>query len=434
MSTARTQCRDPRRIAYVVSRFPKLSETFILREMGALERLGWRIDLFPFIRLREPVCQPGVERWLDNGPGVPIEVALATAAWLIDSPWRLLSLYALVIRALWHHPGELARGFVALARAGLWARQARARGISHVHAHFALHPVVAALALARLTGITFSFTGHSHDIYRHPAMLAEKVRRARFVVVVSRLLRDRYLAPLVQPSELAKVHVVRCGIDTATYAPAHRAARSTPPTIVAVTRLIEVKGLCYLVEACSLLAQRGVHVRCHIIGEGPLRDALEQQIVSLGLSGCVALLGARPQAEVKAALEEASIFLLPSIVTGDGTMEGVPVSLMEAMALGVPVVATRTGAVHELVEDGETGLLVDPGDAVALAAAIGRLLDDGTLVQGLAAGARRRLVSEFDLQSNVALLHRLFLQATGDMIDETPRVPEYGVHHAELAV
>jgi len=419
--------RDPNRIAYVVSRFPKLSETFILREMDALERLGWRIDVYPFIHHQEAVHHPEVARWLRrlDAPDTLLAVARAHLAWLGEAPWRLLSLYGLVIRELWRGPGELARGLAAVARATLWARRARADGVAHVHAHFALHPAVAALAVARLAGVTFSFTGHAHDIYRDQAMLGTKVRRAAFVVVISRLLRDRYVAPLVAPADLARVHVVRCGVDTSVYRPRGAAvpdddAQQSPEgpghgplTVLSVARLVPFKGLAFLVDACALLVARGYDVRCDIIGDGPLRETLRERVAAAGLHGRVRLLGARTQAEVREALAAAAVFVLPSIDAGHGDMEGAPVSLMEAMAMGVPVVATRTGAVSELVEDGVSGLLLAPGDAAALARAVARLATEPALALRLGAGGAAHVRSDFDLRRNALHLHDLLRAAVG---------------------
>lgn len=406
---------NPRyRVGYVVSRFPKLSETFILREMDALERLGWQIDLFPFIRLQEPVRHAQTDRWLARlgKPDTMAEVVLANIHWLRYAPLRMVSLYALVARGLWRHPGELARGLVAVARAALWARRVRERGIAHLHAHFALHPALAALAAAHLAGVTYSFTCHAQDVYRQPALLGEKARRARFVVAISYLLRDRYLAPHLRPVDRARVRVIRCGVDVAHYRQRSDPARSGRLVILAVARLAEKKGLGCLIDACALLRDRGYVFSCRIIGDGPLRARLQERIQAAGLGGCVRLEGPRPQDAVLEALEGATVVAQPSIVTEDGDMEGVPVSLMEAMAVGVPVVATRTGAISELVEDGQTGLLVPPGDPLALAEAIARLAEDPDLVQRLVHAARRHIEKEFDLDKNVVALDELLHLAT----------------------
>jgi colanic acid/amylovoran biosynthesis glycosyltransferase len=409
------------RLGYVVSRFPKLSETFILREMDELERLGWSIDVLPFIRVSESVRHPEVERWLARLPAPPARLALLTAnlAWLAEAPARLLGLYALVTRRLWSHPGDLARGLFAVARGAFWARQARRTGIAHVHAHFALHPTVAALTISHLADIPFSFTCHAHDVYLRRAMLGEKAHRARFVVAISTLLRDRYLAPCLAPADMSRVHIVRCGVDTKSYARRAEPDPAQPLNILAVARLTPMKGLEHLIDACATLHARKISFQCRIIGEGPLRPALRARIVAAGLEGCVTLLGARSQADVLDALHAATIFAQPSVVTAEGQMEGIPVSVMEAMAVGVPVVATRSGAIDEIIEDGHTGLLVEPGDSGALATAIATLAIDPTLRRRLAGEARRRVERDYDLATNVAMLDRLFRESTAP----APRIP-----------
>ncbi len=400
-------------IAYVVSRFPKLSETFIRREMAGLERLGWHVSIFPFIRENEAVSHPSVTHWLNclTKPRSPFAILAANLAWLRRKPSLLLSLYILVLRELWRYPGDLARGFLAVAYAAAWAREVRERGIVHVHAHFALHPAVAALAIKRLAGISFSFTGHSYDLYQRQAMLAVKVREASFVVVISRLLRDRFVAPRLSAPDLEKVRIIRCGVDRGVYQLRPNRDQLGTPTILAVARLAKKKGLQDLIDAGGMLRERGIDVECRIAGDGPLRLELQERIDSARLGKVVTLLGAQTEAGILGELNQAAVFVLPSVRTPDGDMEGVPVSLMEAMAVGVPVIATRTGAISELVENGSNGLLVDPGDAAALARAIERMLSDSILTSRLVTCARQKIEAEFDLDRNVAMLDRLLRAA-----------------------
>jgi glycosyltransferase involved in cell wall biosynthesis len=276
-----------------------------------------------------------------------------------------------------------------------------------VHAHFAHHPTVAALALGALAGIPFSFTCHAHDVYLQRAMLGEKVHRAAFVVAISRLLRDQYIARCAQQKDLERVYVIHCGATSTRQQHPVPADAPSPLRVLAVARLVEKKGLSFLIEACALLRQRGRELSCEIIGCGPLRAQLQAQIEQAGLGSVVRLLGGRSQEEVSEALSRAMLFVQPSIVASDGDMEGIPVSLMEAMAAQVPVVATRTGAISELVEDGETGVLVPPGSSAALASAIERLADDPTYAGRLSGQARRYVEAEFDLTRNVAALDLL---------------------------
>lgn len=396
-------------IGYILSRFPKLSETFILRELDALTRLGWRITVFPFIRMDEPVHHERVGHLIDavERPGTLLDLLFANLVWVFLAPKRLLSTYGLVLSELWRHPGELVRGLIAVARGAAWARSVRHRGIMRVHAHFALHPTIAALTVANLTGIPYSFTCHAHDVYRTQDMLAVKLRRASFVIAISCLLRDQYILPRLQSWDLSKVRVVHCSVDLARYRQRALPTTSRPTTILAVARLTQMKGLCYLVDACALMLAQGMAFRCSIIGDGPLRARLLEQIRGAGLVEVVVLEGPRTEDAVRTALESATVFVQPSVVMPDGVMEGIPVSVIEAMAIGVPVVATSSGAIPELVEHELTGLLVPPRDGPALALAISRLTDDPATSRRLVENARRRIEEQFDLQKNVALLDEL---------------------------
>jgi glycosyltransferase involved in cell wall biosynthesis len=268
------------------------------------------------------------------------------------------------------------------------------------------------LAIAELAGVSFSFTCHSGDVYRGSALLQTKLRRAAFVVAVSRRMLDEYLTREVQADQRAKVQVIRCGVDLGRFCYQLRETPREPHLrILTVARLMPVKGLDYLIDACALLRQRGCSFECRIIGDGPLHARLDARIEALDLRGIVHLDGPRSADEVVAALEHASVFVLPSTRLANGLMEGVPVSLMEAMAMGVPVVATRSGAVPELVEHERTGMLVPPADPDALASAILRLNQDVTLARRLAVEARRFIEAEFNLSTSVSKLETL-LDAT----------------------
>ena len=182
-------------------------------------------------------------------------------------------------------------------------------------------------------------------------------------------------------------------------------------SIVTVGRLDPIKGFDVLVDALAELKRRGRRVRCQIIGEGPLRGELQARVDRQGLSELVALVGARAQAEVGAALRAATIFTLPSLIAPSGDRDGIPVSLMEAMAAGAPVVSTRVSGIPELIEDEREGLLVAPQDSRALAEALARLLDDVALRRRLAVAARAKIEREFDAAREANKLLELFAHA-----------------------
>jgi glycosyltransferase involved in cell wall biosynthesis len=202
------------------------------------------------------------------------------------------------------------------------------------------------------------------------------------------------------------MRVVHCGV------PVHRLrmelAGRVPGRILGVGRLDPIKGFEHLIDACAKLAEQGADFECHIVGEGPLRPALERRIVRLGLQGRVLLLGARPQEQVQAAMREASVFVLACVVTPKGDRDGIPVALMEAMATGLPVVSTDVSGIPELVIDGVTGRLAPPGDAQALADCLVNLLSDRSKAQQLALAARAHVEREFNVTTEAGKLHAAF--------------------------
>ncbi|MDO4231690.1 MAG: glycosyltransferase, partial [Lautropia sp.] len=237
------------------------------------------------------------------------------------------------------------------------------------------------------------FTGHAHDIFVHDHDLSAKLCQASFAVTISDYNRRKLSArmPLALRNQL---HVIHCGIF-ADDIPFHTGNRKAGQ-IVAVGRLDPIKGFIHLIEACRLLNERGVDFQCDIIGDGPLRATLQQAIENARLNDRVRLTGALPQHEVRQRINEAAIFVLPSVQLADGNADGIPVALMEAMASGAAVISTRVSGIPELVENGITGMLVSPGNAAALAEAIGNLLPDEILRARLAGMAHQYILQAFD--------------------------------------
>ncbi len=403
------------RLAYLMSRFPHLPETFILREMNELERQGWQIDLFPLISQSQPVMHAEAAQWIERAHRVPFfssEGLAANAQALLRAPRPVARLVA---RTLWENRSSfnyLVRAVALFPKAVQMARLMQQRGVQHIHAHYASHPALAAWIIHRLTGISFSVTVHAHDIFVRRAMLATKLRDAAFIVAISEFNRE-FLAREVGPWVRATCHVVHCGIEPERYAP--RAALPAPRArfeILSIGSLQPYKGQRFLLDACALLAQQGVDFRCRIIGGGEERAALERQIAALGLGEQVFLLGAQPQDEVARLLPSAHCYVQPSIVTPSGKMEGIPVALMEALACSLPVVATAISGIPELVRAEQTGLLVPPADPAALAQALLALRDDPSRAARLGEAGRALVLAEWELRANVARLAALFERVT----------------------
>jgi colanic acid/amylovoran biosynthesis glycosyltransferase len=250
-----------------------------------------------------------------------------------------------------------------------------------------------AWALGRVLDKPFGFTCHAHDIFVNDHLLKEKIESAKVAVTISRF-NVEYLAEKATPLARDRLKVVHCGVDLS--ALPFRGDGREPGLIMTVGRLDAIKGFDVLIDALGELKRAGRTLRCRIIGEGPLEQDMRAQIARHGLDGSVELTGALPQAEVRKSLYAASIFALPSVVTKTGDRDGIPVSLMEAMAAGTPSVSTRVSGIPELIDDGAEGLLVPERDPSALARALARLLDDPALGERLAVAARKKVEREFD--------------------------------------
>jgi glycosyltransferase involved in cell wall biosynthesis len=406
-----------RRVAYVVSRFPALTETFILEEVRDLRARGFDVDVLPLFGARGGevhAAWPELRTATHGHRTLSLEMAAALVDGLAHHARPLAGAWAEALARTAPSRKLAVRAPVVLLKAALLARRLEAMGVAHVHAHWATHPALAAWAIQRLTGIGYSFTAHAHDLYVDRAMLREKVLGARFVVTISEFNR-RLIERECGAEAAARVHVIRCGVDLAAFAAGQRRAAAGPPAFVCVAGLRPYKGHAVLLDAVSLLRTRGVDLRVVLVGDGELRGALEDRIAREGLADRVALRGALPHEEIPAALAGATAMVLPSVTARDGQMEGIPVALMEAMAAGVPVISTRLSGIPELVRDGETGLLVPERDAAALADAMARLAADRDLAARLADGGRRLVARDYDGRRNVERLAALLAPWTGPL-------------------
>lgn len=382
------------RIGYVVSRFPALSETFVLRELTEIDsRPGVRCELLSLFPERDEPVHPAARPWIARRRRAsPWGAARGLAFWAARRP---LQLGAIVAAVLWDYrtrPLLLGRALVALVCALEHARALRSKPVDHLHAHFATYPALAAWACSALTGIPYSFTAHAHDIYVHRLGLRRRIGDAAFCVAISE--RNACILREAAAAQSSSIHVVHCGVQLSRYADRPRAPRADAPLRIAcVAALKPYKGHRVLLEAAARLVGEGDAVEVELAGDGPLRAELVARCARLGLAGHVRFHGRLTEPEVAALLDRVDVFVLASRVERDGDTEGIPVALMEAMAAGVPVVASDVSGVAELVRDGETGLLTPPEDTGALAAALHRVrADRGSAVERARAG--RALVAE----------------------------------------
>jgi len=407
------------KIAYVMSRFPHLPETFILREMNELERQGWTIALYPLVRQEQTIVHEEAKPWLDRvryEQFLSRRVLAGNGRSIRQHPLAYLHLWGKMVSENRGNVNLLVRAMALFPKAVLAAATMQTEGITHVHAHYATHPALFAWLIHQMTGISYSLTVHAHDIFVRTSMLATKLRSASFIAAISDFNRN-YLAEKVGPWVRDKTFIVHCGITPEQYQPRLTPAQPGDPLdIINVGSLQPYKGQRYLIEACALLRERGIPFRCRIIGGGEEQKQLRTLIDHLHLTGQVQLVGPLPQEKVAKLLPTANCYAQPSIITPSGKMEGIPVALMEAMACRLPVVATQLSGVPELVRPGVTGRLVPPADAPALAEALAEVYSTPQKSFAWAIAGYDLVLAHFQVQKNVNLLADLLNRYAGQSL------------------
>ena len=412
-------------IGYILKRFPRLSETFILNEIRALERLGAHLAIFSLLPREATPQHPTVSE-------VRARVNYLPAGWrqalwgfakahlvvAFTTPLRYLTTIGLALSsAVRHgHPIGACKHFL---RAPFVALACRKQGIRHLHAHFANAPTSVARLVSVLCDLPYSFTAHAKDLYLTPkSILLRRISSAKFVLTCTRY-NLVYLRDFVPREQWHKLHLVYHGIELSAFSSQGHdpggPAPGTPdeaPIILSVGRLVPKKGMQDLILACDMLSKRGARFRCLIVGDGPLRTELQRRIEALGLSGVVTMLGAMAHDRLIELYGRATLFALVPQITEDGDRDGIPNVLIEAMAAGVAVVSTSVSGIPELIEHGHTGLLVQPRDPEAVAAALDSLLCDAASRRRLASAARDQLRGRFECWESTKALHRLLVADT----------------------
>lgn len=404
------------KVAYIMSRFPKLTETFILYEMMAMRQQGIQVEVYPLIREREELMHAETLQFVEIAhfqPFISWQILRANLYFLWERPLVYLMTLWDLLRTNWGSFNYFTGAIGVFPKTALFAYQMRADNVQHVHAHFASHPAAAGFIIHRLVGIPYSFTAHGSDLHRDRHMLREKVAEAAFVAAISEYNKELIVAEC-RGNYREKIKVVHCGVDSELFRarldPTPYEKRENPFMILCVGTLHEVKGQAYLMEACRQLQQRGFDFECHLVGDGPDRASLAELVEQGGLSDRVRFHGRLTQDKIVRLLLDADVLTAPSVPTRDGRREGIPVVLMEAMMSGVPVIASNLSGIPELVKHQSTGLLVPPRDARSLADALERCIRDPDLRRRLGRAGREKAESEFDLNKNAAKLAEYFME------------------------
>lgn len=440
MTEGATQPREyaPLRVAYILHRYPCLTETFIMREMSHLRQHGVELQIFSLLPPRRGLQNEQADELLDithYGRLLSVPVLLAQLQFLVCFPTRYVRSFWRLITQTWREPAVLLRAVALFPRSVAIAAQMQHLRIQHVHAHFIWLEGLAAGVVQDLVGIPFSIHPHGFDLFwRNQNDVRAELCNAKKVITVSRF-HQRYIASLCPSIPMDEIEIVYYGLDTDEFQPPESRPVNEIPQIFAVGRLTEKKGFEYLIDACAKLVAAGRKFRCDIVGDGMLRASLERQIANANLTQHVHLRGAMTQNQIQQLYHRADVFALPCVVSRDGDRDGLPVVLIEAMACGLPVVTTNVTGIPELVHHQKTGLIVEERNADQLAAAIEQLLDDEELRKRLGVSAREIILTRCRSQRNSAKMARIFRELADvpeSLSPQTRDVPTSKDKHLEL--
>jgi glycosyltransferase involved in cell wall biosynthesis len=399
-------------IGYILNIFPDLTMTFVYREVMALRVAGVDIKAFSTWKPNADQLSQDSKDLLDD---VFYIFPLHWLNFFISHVMFLTTQPLIYFKTLWFCIANdyktfrnRMRSMIHFCVAVYLAKEIQKRNIKHLHAHFAENATTLALIIARLIGISFSFTAHAKDIFVNPILLSHKIDEAKFVITISDY-NKRYLqayANTLDPTP--KIHTVHCGIDVQKFSLTHDKPLNDEPVILSVGRLVEKKGYVYLIKACKRLVERGYNFRCVIVGSGPQETCLKHMVLESHLSDHVIFTGAVFQEDLEDIFVKSDIFVLPCIVAKNKDMDGIPVSLMEAMSMQIPTISTSISGIPELIENLKTGLIIPPENEEALASAICKLIEDKELRDKIGKASRIKIVESFEITKNANELYNIF--------------------------
>jgi glycosyltransferase involved in cell wall biosynthesis len=407
------------KLIVIVTEYPKATETFIYRDLLKFAEMGAEIELHhlaPF-RTRQPLhlfAEP-TRAWARYTPFLGRAALGALLRGLLTKPAAVATAVAQIASAYWKQPKLCLKSLALVPKALAMAEHARRECVHHVHAEFAGHPATVAWLMHRFGGPTFSVSCRAHDIFRTQALLDVKLGEARAIRTVSEFgrafLKERIPAVRERP-----IHVIHSSVDLSRITP-----REAPPghfRILFVGALEAKKGVEHLLTALALADHRLGEWECELLGDGPLRAALQRQAEELGISRRLRFHGASDFEAVTAAYRRASVCVAPSVIGPGGRQEGIPNVMIEALAFAKPAISTPISGIPELIESEVSGLLVPPEDPERLAGAILRIRDDPDFARELGRRGRAVVEERFNLDSNAARQMALFAGevAAGDEI------------------
>ncbi|MCI0454152.1 MAG: glycosyltransferase [Candidatus Dadabacteria bacterium] len=409
-----------KRIAYYIWHFPVPSQTFIQREIAALRKSSVSVEVVSDAPEDIELLNENAKSLINSTFYLfPIDEKLLLRYkryFFLKNPLLYFNLFLYVVFHKYDKHKSFKEDISILSRAVYLAGVLKDKNINHIHSPWADRCAFIALIASKLLGASYSLQGRAHDIHRKTYLYAfpEKFENAEFVITNTQY-NEVYLRSSLNSPNGRKIYTIYNGLNIVQFTPNHKQENKSKQTrILSVARLIEQKGLVYLLKACKILKERGYTFRCEIIGgpEEPLYInyylALKKLHRQMGLEECVFFLGAKSIDKVLEEYRNAHIFVLPCVIAEDGSRDISPNALIEAMAMKLPVISTNVTGIPEIVEDGVSGILVPPHDENALAGAIVKLIENDNLRKELGENARKKVEERFDIDKNIVKYVALF--------------------------
>jgi glycosyltransferase involved in cell wall biosynthesis len=402
------------KMAFILSRFPLVDETFILREMAALAKEAFDFDIYSLKKPQQAFVQKAalelMPRLIYRRYFWSWEVLAAQIYFLLRAAPAYLSTFLIFVVEMWNRPQSLAKCFILFPKAVCYARLMQRRQVVHIHAFWATFPCTIAWIAHRLTGVPYSFSAHAHDIYEDDSMLVRKLRETEFVMTCTQY-NHAFLSKLV-PEKKSAIKLIYHGQDLEPFR--EDAQRRDPPSevfrILSIGTFYKTKGFDTLIEACAVLKRQGFPFQCKIVGDGPERKRLERLIATHALQEQVIMLGYLTQEEIRPLRRWADVFIL---LPRPYLHWGLPNVFIEALATKLAVIATPLNAIGELIKHGQTGLIVESDDPQAAAAALMRLLHEPELRERMAMAGQKLAFQLFDAQRTSRQVCNLFAEKLG---------------------
>jgi glycosyltransferase involved in cell wall biosynthesis len=401
------------KVAYILLRFPHLTETFVAEEINAVNAHGTAVHIFSLLNPIPGPIHP-VSRELSKGvtyaPGfLTWQLCWAQLYFLARNPLIYFRLLVELLREPCPVFDFYLKRLVIFLKAVSLAKEIKGTSVKLIHTHFAWLSGAATRVIAELLGLPYTTTTHAYDIYSvENDLLCLTARSAAHIVTISEY-NKREILQRCPDLVKSRISVIHCGIDVDTFVPGQRSHNDTV-SIVSVGSLIEKKGHEYLIRACGRLKARGLNFKCIIIGRGRDEPQLQKLVAEQSVGDRVTLAGAQEQSAVLETYRSSDIFVLACVVDQGKGRDGIPVAMMEALAMELPVVSTHVSGIPELVHHKETGLLVPPRDDAALADAIEELSRAPVLREHMGRNGRALVIDEFEIQKNARRLANLFVE------------------------